>query len=57
MPCSSRGEGADIADYTVGLMTGQMREGAVGPTGNRLLAIEAELGSRAEFLGRKALKP
>ncbi|HEX2988670.1 MAG TPA: enolase C-terminal domain-like protein, partial [Chloroflexota bacterium] len=57
MPCSSRGEGADIADYTVGLGTGHLREGAVGPTGNRFLKIEAELGSRAKFLGRKGLKP
>jgi len=57
MPCSSRGEGADIADYTVGLNTGHLREGAIGPTGNRLLQIEAELGSRAQFLGRKGLKP
>jgi hypothetical protein len=30
-----------------------MREGA---TSNRLLEIEAELGSNAKFLGRKALK-
>ena len=56
MPCSSRGEGADIADYTVGLGCGQLREGATGPTGNRFLRIEAELGSRAKFLGKKALK-
>jgi enolase len=27
MPCNSRGEGADIADYAVGLKTGHMREG------------------------------
>jgi len=57
MPCSSRGEGSDIADYAVGLGTGQMREGATGPTGNRLLQIEAELGKNAKFLGRKGLKP
>lgn len=57
MPCSSRGEGADIADYAVGLNTGHLREGATGPTGNRLLEIEAELGSRAKFLGRKGFKP
>ncbi len=57
MPCSSRGEGADIADYAVGLNTGHLREGAVGATGNRLLQIEAELGSRAQFLGRKGFKP
>ena len=57
MPCSSRGEGADIADYTVGLGTGHLREGGIGATGNRLLQIEAELGSRAQFLGRKGFKP
>lgn len=56
MPCSSRGEGEDIADYSVGLSTGHQREGAIGPTGNRLLEIEAELGSRAQFLGLKGLK-
>jgi enolase len=42
MPCSSRGEGADIADYAVGLNTG--------------LKIEEELGSRAKFLGKGAYK-
>lgn len=56
MPCSSRGEGADIADYCVGLNTGTVRESATGPTGNRFLKIEAELGKRALFLGRKGLK-
>jgi len=53
MPCASRGEGEAIADYVVGLGTGHMREGA---TSNRLLEIEAELGSNAKFLGKKALK-
>ena len=57
MPCSSRGEGADIADYCVGLNAGSVREGATGPTGNRFLQIEAELGRAARFLGRKGLKP
>ncbi len=56
MPCSSRGEGEDIADYSVGLSTGHQREGATGPTGNRLLQIEAELGSRAVLIGLKGLK-
>lgn len=56
MPCSSRGEGADIADYTVGLNCGTVRESATGPSGNRFLQIEAELGNRARFLGRKGLK-
>jgi len=55
MPCDSRGEGADIADYSVGLSTGHLREGAIGPTGNRFLAIEAELGTRGTFAGRSGL--
>ena len=57
MPCSSRGEGADIADYCVGLGTGHVRESGVGPSANRLLRIEEELGSRAKFLGKAGLKP
>ena len=57
MPCDSRGEGALIADYCVGLGTGHLREGAIGEIGNRFLEIEAELGSRAQFLGRAGLKP
>ena len=57
MPCSSRGEGQDLADYCVGLNTGHVRESGIDPTGNRLLAIELELGSRAKFLGRAGFKP
>jgi enolase len=57
MPCNSRGEGEVIADYTVGLGCGQLREGATGPVGDRFLEIEEELGSRAIFAGRKGLKP
>jgi enolase len=56
MPCDSRGEGEAIADYCVGLNTGHLREGGVGPVANRFLQIEDELGPRAEFLGLKALK-
>lgn len=56
MPCGSRGEGADIADYAVGLITGQQREGGTGPTANRLLQIEAELGPRAQFAGKEGLR-
>ena len=56
MPCSSRGEGADIADYTVGLICGSVRGSAIGPSGNRFLAIEAELGKRAIFPGKAGLK-
>jgi len=57
MPCDSRGEGPAIADYTVGLGCGHLREGGIGPNANRFLEIEAELGSRAVFAGRKGLKP
>lgn len=57
MPCSSRGEGEDIADYAVGLKTGHMREGGLDDATTRLMEIEAELGDRATFLGRKGFKP
>jgi enolase len=56
MPCGSRGEGADIADYAVGLITGHLREGGSGDTANRLLQIEAELGPRAQFAGKSGLR-
>ena len=56
MPCSSRGEGADIADYAVGLNAGQMREGGLDETANRILQIEGELGARGQFLGKAAFK-
>ena len=56
MPCASRGEGADIADYAVGLGTGNIRESGLDPTANRLIQIEAELGSRAQFLGKDGFK-
>jgi enolase len=56
MPCSSRGEGPDIADYCVGINAGTVRETGVGPGANRFLKIEAELGPRAKFAGRKGLK-
>ena len=56
MPCSSRGEGSDIADYAVGLNTGHMDDGGMDDAANRLLKIELELGSRATFLGKAALK-
>ncbi len=57
MPCSSRGEGADIADYAVGLKTGHMREGGLDDATTRLMEIEAELDDRAMFLGRRGFKP
>lgn len=55
-PCASRGEGADIADYAVGLGTGTIRESALDPTGNRLRKIESELGGKARFAGRAGFK-
>ncbi len=56
MPCPSRGEGADIADYSVGINATTIRESSMGPTANRLQQIEDELGSHAKFLGRQAFK-
>jgi enolase len=54
-PCSSRGEGIDIADYSVGLSAGTVRGRALGPIGSRFIRIEAELGNRAKFLGKAGL--
>lgn len=56
MPCSSRGEGPAIADYTVGLGTGNIRESGLDPNANRLRQIEEELGSRAYFPGKAGFK-
>ena len=56
MPCSSRGEGETIADYSVGINAGSIREGATDETGNRFLEIERELGKNARFAGRSGLK-
>lgn len=56
MSSNSRGEGTDIADYAVGLNTGHIDDGGMDDTTNRLLKIESELGSRASFLGKAALK-
>ena len=56
MPSDSRGEGASIADYAVGINAGSIRESAIGDRGNRFLEIEKELGSAAKFIGAKGLK-
>ena len=56
MPCSSRGEGVDICDYSVGLKVGSVRESGTGDAGNRFIEIEEELGSRAKFAGIHGLK-
>lgn len=56
MPCESRGEGETIADYSVGINAGTIRESAIDQTANRLLEIEKELGSKAIFLGKRGLK-
>lgn len=56
MPCESRGEGETIADYSVGINAGTIRESAINDIANRLLEIEKELGSKAVFLGKHGLK-
>ncbi len=56
MPNSSRGEGIDIADYSVGINATTIRERACYPVGNRFLEIERELGPRARFLGKEGFK-
>ncbi len=56
MPSDSRGEGASIADYAVGINAGSVRESAIGDRGNRFLEIEAELGASAKFIGAAGLK-
>jgi enolase len=56
MPSDSRGEGASIADYAVGINAGSVRESAIGDRGNRFLEIEEELGKNAKFIGARGLK-
>lgn len=56
MPSDSRGEGASIADYAVGINAGSVRESAIGERGNRFLEIERELGANAKFMGAAGLK-
>ncbi|MDR2095324.1 MAG: hypothetical protein LBP76_07375 [Treponema sp.] len=56
MPCSSRGEGVDIVDYSVGINAGTIRESGIGSGGSRFLEIEKELGSRALYAGARGLK-
>lgn len=55
MPCESRGEGAAIADYSVGINAKTVRESALGDSANRFIEIERELGSRAKFAGTDGL--
>jgi len=57
MPCGSRGQVVDIVDYAVGLGTGHMKGGGSGESAKRLLKIEKELGSSANFLGKDGLMP
>ena len=57
---SGETEDAFIADFSVGLQTGQIKTGSASRTDriakyNQLLRIEEELGGRAKFLGRQAL--
>jgi enolase len=56
MPCSSRGEGVDIVDYSVGINAGTIRESGIGDGGSRFLEIEKELGKNARFAGTRGLK-
>lgn len=56
MPCSSRGEGIDICDYSVGINAGTIREAGLGSGGSRFLEIEKELGASAVYAGTKGLK-
>ena len=58
---SGETEDAFIADFAVGLGTGQIKTGSVSRSDriakyNQLLRIEEELGEAAEFLGRAAVK-
>jgi enolase len=58
---SGETEDAFIADFTVGLGTGQIKTGSASRSDriakyNQLLRIEEELGDAAEFLGRAAVK-
>ncbi len=58
---SGETEDAFIADFTVGLHTGQIKTGSASRTDriakyNQLLRIEEELGDAAEFLGKAAVK-
>ena len=59
---SGETEDSTIADLAVATNCGQIKTGAPARSDrvakyNRLLLIEAELGSRAKFLGRDALNP
>jgi enolase len=58
---SGETEDATIADFVVGLGTGQIKTGSLCRSErtckyNQLLRIEEELGSKAVYAGRKALK-
>ena len=58
---SGETEDSFIADFTVGLGTGQIKTGSASRSDriakyNQLLRIEEELGASAEFLGRAAVK-
>jgi enolase len=58
---SGETEDAFIADFTVGMGTGQIKTGSASRTDrvakyNQLLRIEEELGDAAEFLGKAAVK-
>jgi len=58
---SGETEDTFIADFVVGLGTGQVKTGSASRTDrvakyNQLLRIEEELGDAAEFLGKAAVR-
>jgi enolase len=58
---SGETEDATIADFVVGLGTGQIKTGSLCRSDrtakyNQLLRIEESLGKKAKFLGKSALK-
>ena len=55
-PCGERGEGLNACDYAVGLNAGTAREYGMCYSGNRLMEIEKEIGSRVRFYGREGIK-
>ena len=46
----------NACDYAVGLNAGTAREYGMCYSGNRLMEIEKEIGSRVRFYGREGIK-
>ncbi len=62
MPCDSRGEGSNIADYCVGLNTGHLREGGTGSRGQPLPEDRSRTGQsrqvrRPQWLQAQSRRP